>query len=667
MTNRTLTRLSLAALFATAGTLYAAAPAVVAPVPDPRLPEAVQHNDVAVVKSLLLHHVAVDSAEGDGSTGLHWAAYSDNLALAKLLLDAHANVHATTRLQAITPLMMACMNGSAAMINLLLAHGANATEANSLGTTALMMAAASGNTAAVQTLLDHGANPNATEKVHGQTALIFAASLDRADVISLLIAHKADPNAATKVTPIVRAGRGGGGFMPPTAAKPEEDADAGAASAGDAKEEPKRGGRRQKPAADGDAAAGAAPADIGAGTPKELQSELIPGDAGTLKNAPAGGGGRRGKPAPGAPTAVADGVNGTTPADAKAPAVPRPERGATMMGGMTPLLFAARQGNTAAAKALLAGGADVNEVSGSEKTTPLVLAIANGHYDTARAILEAGANPNLANVMGVTALYATIDVQWAPHEWSPEPVVAQEHTGYLELMQMLLDHKADPNARLGRKIWSRALSEDATWVDAAGATAFWRAAQADDLAAMKLLVKGGADANIATNAGVTPMMVASGLGWGMNYSQNAPGSWIPAIDYCISLGNNPNAHADNGFTALYGPAFTGNNDVLKFLVAKGAKADGKNKAGDSAADYSNGPFQHSIPHADTLALLESLGSPNSHNCRSDQCLPAPTEDKRGGRGGAAAAAAKDDAAPEMKAKKPVPSVTPAVTATPGKP
>jgi ankyrin repeat protein len=363
-------------------------------------------------------------------------------------------------------------------------------------------------------------------------------------------------------------------------------------------------------------------------------------------------------------------VNGTTPADAKAPVVPRPERGATMMGGMTPLLFAARQGNTAAAKALLAGGADVNEVSGSEKTTPLVLAIANGHYDTARAILEAGANPNLANVMGVTALYATIDVQWAPHEWSPEPVVAQEHTGYLELMQMLLDHKADPNARLGRKIWSRALSEDATWVDAAGATAFWRAAQADDLAAMKLLVKGGADANIATNAGVTPMMVASGLGWGMNYSQNAPGSWIPAIDYCISLGNNPNAHADNGFTALYGPAFTGNNEVLKFLVSKGAKAEGKNKAGDSAADYSNGPFQHSIPHADTLALLESLGSPNSHNCRSDQCLPAPTEDKRGGRGGAAAAAAaKEDAAPEMKAKKPAPTVAPAatVTVTPGKP
>jgi ankyrin repeat protein len=634
MTNKTLTRLSLAALFATAGTLYAANPAPVPATPDPRLPEAVQHNDVAAVKSLLLHHVAVDSAEGDGTTGLHWAAYTDNLALAKLLLDAHANVHATTRLQAITPLMMACMNGSAPMIDLLLAHGASASEANSLGTTALMMAAASGSTAAVQTLLNHGANPNATENVHGQTALIFAANLDRADVISLLIAHKADPNVATKVTPIVRAGRGGGGFAPPA---PEDDASA--AATGDAKDASKRaGGRRQKPAADGDAAtaASAAPADIGAGTPKELQSEPVPGDAGTLKNAPAAAGGRRGKPAAGAPTAVADGVNGTTPADAKAPVVPRPERGATMMGGMTPLLFAARQGNTAAAKALLAGGADVNEVSGSEKTTPLVLAIANGHYDTARAILEAGANPNLANVMGVTALYATIDVQWAPHEWSPEPVVAQEHTGYLELMQMLLDHKADPNARLGRKIWSRALSEDATWVDAAGATAFWRAAQADDLAAMKLLVKGGADANIATNAGVTPMMVASGLGWGMNYSQNAPGSWIPAIDYCISLGNNPNAHADNGFTALYGPAFTGNNEVLKFLVSKGAKAEGK----------------------------------NSHNCRSDQCLPAPTEDKRGGRGGAAAAAAaKEDAAPEMKAKKPAPTVAPAatVTVTPGKP
>jgi ankyrin repeat protein len=430
--------------------------------------------------------------------------------------------------------------------------------------------------------------------------------------------------------------------MPP---KPEDDAET-AAPAADAK---RPVGRRQKPDADA-TATNAAPADIGAGTPKELQSEPIPADSGTLKNAPSN------KRRPGAPSAVANGVNGTTSADAKAPVVPRPERGATMMGGMTPLLFAARQGNTAAAKALLANGANVNEVSGSEKTSPLVLAIANGHFDTARAILEGGADPNLANVMGVTALYATIDVQWAPHEWSPEPVVAQEHTGYLELMQMLLDRKADPNARLGRKIWERTLSEDATWVDPAGATAFWRAAQADDLTAMKLLVKNGANPNIATTAGVTPMMVASGLGWGMNYSQNAPGSWIPAIDYCISLGADPNAHADNGFTALYGPAFTGNNEILKFLVSKGAKAEGKNKAGDSAADYSNGPFQHSIPHADTLALLESLGSPNSHNCRSDQCLPAPTEDKRGGRGGAAAP--KPDPTPAPK-----PAATPAATIT----
>lgn len=610
MTNKMLTRLSLAALLAACNTLRAATP----PIIDDRLPEAVQRNDRAAVQSLLLQHVSVDSAEGDGTTALHWAAYNDNLPLAKMLLAAHADVHVTTRLEAITPLMMACTNGSAPMIDLLLAHGASANETNSLGTTALMLAAASGNAAAVQTLLDHGADPNATEKTHGQTALDFAANFNRSEVISLLIAHHADPNVATRVMPITRAPRGGGfGAAAPakpadTTAKAKEPAEAAKEEdATEAKEEP-------------------------------------------TTAAPAASGGRR-RAAAAATETTGNGA---------AVAVPRPDRGATSIGGMTPLLFAARQGSTEAVKSLIAGGAKIDEASGSEKTTPLVLAIANGHFDTARVLVEAGADTNLANVMGVTPLYATIDVQWAPHEWSPEPVVAQEHTSYLELMSLLLAHHADPNARLGRKIWSRALSQDATWVDPAGATAFWRAAQADDLTAMKLLVTAGADPNIPTKAGVTPMMVASGLGWGMNYSVNAPGNWIDSINYCIQQGNDPNAHADNGFTALYGASFVGNNDIIKFLVSKGAKADGKDKAGDSAADMANGPFAHSIPHPDTVALLESLGSPNSHNCRSDQCVVAPMEDRHAAN---RPADTKDEKAPEPATKTPPPTSSVSVTIT----
>ena len=314
-----------------------------------------------------------------------------------MLLDAHANVHATTRLQAITPLMMACMNGSAPMIELLLTHGAGANEANSLGTTALMLASASGSTAAVQALLDHGANPNATEQTHGQTALVFAASLDRADVISLLIAHKADPNVATKVMPIVRAPRGGG-FMP---AKTEDDADAGTLAEA-AKEAPKRGGgRRQKPAADSDAGA-VVEAQRGAGGHRCRHSEgvAVGTPARRCRDAEECSGIRRteeaGRAFRGGEWSEWNRSGGCQGAGCSASGARRHVDGRHR----TPLLFAARQGNTAAARALLAGGADVNEASGSEKTTPLVLAIANGHYDTARAILEAGADPNLANCDG---------------------------------------------------------------------------------------------------------------------------------------------------------------------------------------------------------------------------------------------------------------------------
>src|ERR1700679_751752 len=112
--------------------------------PDTRLPEAAQNGNQAEVQALLKAHVSVDSAEGDGSTALHWAAYQNNLALAEELLDAHANVNAVTRIEALTPLYMACESGSAPMVELLLKHGANVNQADGLGTTPPMMGAPPG-------------------------------------------------------------------------------------------------------------------------------------------------------------------------------------------------------------------------------------------------------------------------------------------------------------------------------------------------------------------------------------------------------------------------------------------------------------------------------------------------------------------------------------------
>jgi ankyrin repeat protein len=303
-------------------------------------------------------------------------------------------------------------------------------------------------------------------------------------------------------------------------------------------------------------------------------------------------------------------------------------KGPTITGGVTPLLFAARDGHMEAARALVESGADVNDPGKGEKIPPLVMAIANGHYDLGKYLLDHGADAKVASDAGLTPLYATIDMQWAPYAWLPQPIIAQEKTSYLELMTALLDHGADPNARLKQKVWFRALAGDNAWVDPAGATAFWRAAEADDLAAMRLLMAHGANPNTPTDKGVTPLMVTAGLGWAPNFSRNAPDSWMAAVKYCLELGADINAQDLNGYTVLHGVAFRGDNEMINFLVEKGAKVDFKTKKGDTIADMANGPFQHSIPHAETVALLEKLGSANSHNCRSDQCVPNTIEDKK---------------------------------------
>jgi ankyrin repeat protein len=511
--------------------------------------------------------VSVDSAEGDGSTALHWAAYQNNLALAQELLNAHANVNIETRLESITPLFMACESGSAPMVELLLEHGANVNQEDRLGTMPLMMASAAGNAAVVKILLDHGADVDAREHAHEQTALMFAANLDRADVISVLLAHGADPNIESKVEPthqpVTKTDQRQGAELPVKEPKPAEKLVSNVGA---------------MPVPDGKKAGGT--------------------------------------------------DDGKTPHQGGAPKEGLHLRAATVIGGMTPLLFAARQGNIAAATALLDGGAKINEVSGSEHTTPLVLAIMNGHFDLAKMLVERGADVNLANDAGVAPLWATIDVQWPPTEWSVEPSVNQEKTDYLSLMKLLLAHGANPNARIKEEPWERVQSENRDWIKDPGATAFFRAAQAWDVPAMKLLKDNGADPTIPTTQGMTPLMAAAGLGWAPMYTTTAVPTTMEAVQYCMSLSANVNAQDKLGYTALMGAAFVGDLQVIQYLADHGAKTNVKDKAGDTVADMANGLFEKSQPHPDAVALLVKLGSVNSNNCRSSSCVPLTKEDKK---------------------------------------
>src|SRR5436305_555545 len=102
---------------------------------DTRLSDAAMQGNQDGVRSLLKQKVDVNAPQGDGSTALHWAAYRDDLEMVKLLLAAGANAKVTTREGAITPLLMACQNGNAAMIETLLKAGADANAVKTNGTT----------------------------------------------------------------------------------------------------------------------------------------------------------------------------------------------------------------------------------------------------------------------------------------------------------------------------------------------------------------------------------------------------------------------------------------------------------------------------------------------------------------------------------------------------
>jgi ankyrin repeat protein len=553
---------------------------------DLRLVDAARERDAATVRTLLAQKVDVNAPDGDGSTALHWAAANGDLAMAEALLKAGARVNLATRIGAMTPLFMAAKNGSADVVSALLKAGANANEANGNGTTVLMMAAASGSAPAVKALLEHGADANAKDLTNGQTALMFAAARDSAEAIRVLLAHQADASVTTKVLPLKRVRVDANG-------DPLPDADENKPTA--------------KPA---EKTAAAAP-DAGAGGKEGLPGVGFDKDGHPLRYRDAGN-----------------------------------ERvfGATVIGGMTALHFAAREGAADAVHALVEGGANVNLVSGGEKTSAIVEAIINGHLDLARYLLDHGADVTLANIDGLTPLYAAIDMKWRHNTWYPQPTIEQEKTNYLDFMTALLDRGAGVDAPIARKLWFRKFRYGDDWVEPVGATAFWRAAQANDVDAMRLLASRGADANRPTKHGVTPLMVASGYGFEYQGTNIKPDSRMAAVKYLVEERHaDVNAKTDQKYTALHGAAYIGYDDLVNYLVSKGADvmarasarlggtqgaenvADGQ---GDTVADMANGPREKSLLYPKTVALLESLGSANSHDCRSTACVNNTKADKK---------------------------------------
>ena len=292
-------------------------------------------------------------------------------------------------------------------------------------------------------------------------------------------------------------------------------------------------------------------------------------------------------------------------------------------GGLTALLFAAREGRVDCIPVLVKAGADVNA------TTPhgisgIVLALINGHYDTAAALIEAGTNPNLADYTGRTGLYAAIDFSTMPNSNRPAPQVLENHLSALDIARLLLDRGANVNAQLTAMPPYRAkLDRGNDFMFQAGATPLLRASKAADLPAIKLLLERGADPKLGTNkTGITPLLAAAGVGTNESDStgrQKTQQDAIAALELFLDRGLDINAPDNNGRTALHGAALQGYNDVIKFLAAKGASFTAKDNKGYTPLDVALGKAggfgfsgAEGVHREETAALIRKLsgGAPS---------------------------------------------------------
>jgi ankyrin repeat protein len=557
--------------------------------PASPLADAAMRGDTAAVKALISQHTDVNQPQGDGMTALHWAARRGDAAIATALLDAGANVRAVTRIGGYTPLHLAAQEGHDDVVGALLARGADARATTTTGASPLHFAAAAGSVAAITALLDRGADPNVKEPQWGQTPLMFAAAAGRTDAVKRLIAGGATPAVTARVIDI-------------SARNLEDSSESRARNARIAAVQKQRAAER--------AAAGLGPVN---GAPRGARP-TTDNDAG---NEPE-------------PLGYADLVGAH--------------------GGLTALLLAVRDGHAETAQALIASGADINQVSAADRTSPLLMATINGHFDLAKQLLDGGADVRLVSDGGATPLYGVLNMQWAPKARHPQPAdYMQQQIGYLELMEALLEAGVEVNARLTKSLWYTTYNRDLLGVDRTGATAFWLAAYTLDIPAMKLLLRYGADPHIRTakvperyeeggpdpNApdmsglppvpwggpAVAPIHAASGVGYGLGFAGNThrhvPDGWIPAVTFLVEeLGADVNARDHNGYTPLHHAASRGDNDLIRYLVSKGADPKAVARSGQTTIDLANGPVQRIQPFPETIALLEGLGAVNNHRCVS---------------------------------------------------
>jgi len=251
-------------------------------------------------------------------------------------------------------------------------------------------------------------------------------------------------------------------------------------------------------------------------------------------------------------------------------------------GGLTPLMFAARQGAIEAAEVLVAAGADVNLGEPEFGFTPLLDAIYNDHYDLAALLVDKGAD------LKTGALYLAVEMRNLDYFGNRPRKSVTDKLDELGFIRFLLDRGADPNGPLNAKLPGRQAQGGIAVIP--GGTPFHRAARSADVATMRLLLEKGADPNRASNDRTTPL-IAAATGQGARFAggdERPEPEFVEAIRLCLEKGADINAVNDRGDTAMHAAAQRGADLIVQFLAEHGAKLDLKNKSGRTPLDLALG-------------------------------------------------------------------------------
>jgi len=576
--------------------------------------DAAMRSDLVTLRALLQQKADVNARQVDGATALHWAVFRDNLDAARLLISAGAKVDAMNR-DGITPLHMASLYGNTAMIQTLLNAGADAKQKGPQGETMLMLAARNGNPDAIKLLLAAGADVNAKEPARNTTALMWAVEQKHPAAVKALLDGGADP----------RAKSGPAGLPRNYMAQKVNTANVEAAMK--RWSEAVRNGRTYEQQLAFEEANGKRVQRLLPDFTKDdlptiakfiVQASAL-ADVDTILEFVTPQVTAAGKDIQELTNLVRQQLAEAAAAgnDSDVVVAGLVGRGG---GGLTALVFAAREGDLESTKLLVAAGADVNQTT-EYGWTPLLVATNNRHYRIAKWLVENGANVDSANKGAWTPLYLATDNRNIEGGDFPVPKPDMDH---LDFIKILLDHGANPNLRVKDDTLTRTIFT-MQWFFESGATPFVRAAQSGDVELMQLLMKHGADPKIATDFGDTALSAAAGIGWveGVTYEHSVKEN-LDSVKLALDLGLDPNSANRDGRTALMGAALKGRNDVVQTLVDHGARLDTRDRgsrdtdtsvstnAGHTwqALDYADGlvrvGVQSAVNRPETAALLRKL-------------------------------------------------------------